>query len=74
LPKQRSLIFRQLNRRVGSLPDEIQVQALALNQLEVLSEALLDFKVHSHEGKDFFVSITAILQRYVQSPQALMRQ
>jgi predicted transposase YdaD len=42
---QRSLILRQLNRRVGSLPDGIQtkVQALALNQLEALSEALLDF-------------------------------
>jgi predicted transposase YdaD len=42
---QRSLILRQLNCRVGSLPDEIQaqVQALALNQLEALSEVLLDF-------------------------------
>jgi Domain of unknown function (DUF4351) len=44
---QRSLILRQLNRRVGSLPDgiraQVQVQALALNQLEALSEALLDF-------------------------------
>jgi hypothetical protein len=42
---QRSLILRQLNRRVGSLSDGIraQVQALALNQLEALSEALLDF-------------------------------
>jgi predicted transposase/invertase (TIGR01784 family) len=42
---QRSLILRQLNRQVGSLPDgmQAQVQALALNQLEALSEALLDF-------------------------------
>jgi predicted transposase YdaD len=42
---QRSLILRQLNRRVGSLPNEIQaqVEALSLNQLEILSEALLDF-------------------------------
>jgi predicted transposase/invertase (TIGR01784 family) len=42
---QRSLILRQLNRRVGSLPNAIQaqVEALSLNQLEILSEALLDF-------------------------------
>jgi predicted transposase/invertase (TIGR01784 family) len=42
---QRSLILRQLNRRVGSLSAEVQTQieALSLNQLEILSEALLDF-------------------------------
>jgi predicted transposase/invertase (TIGR01784 family) len=40
-----SLIFRQLSRRVGTLPAnvEAQVQALALPQLEALGEALLDF-------------------------------
>lgn len=41
----RSLILRQLARRVGTLPAgvEAQVQALALPQLEALGEALLDF-------------------------------
>ena len=42
---ERSLILRQLARRVGTLPAdaEAQVQALALPQLEALGEALLDF-------------------------------
>ena len=41
----RSLIFRQLTRRLGTLPTtaEAQVQALALPELEALGEALLDF-------------------------------
>ncbi len=41
----RSLILRQLTRRLGTLPTgvEAQVQALELQQLEGLSEALLDF-------------------------------
>jgi Domain of unknown function (DUF4351) len=41
----RSLILRQLSRRVGILPPsvEAQVQALDLPQLEALGEALLDF-------------------------------
>jgi predicted transposase/invertase (TIGR01784 family) len=41
----RSLILRQLTRRVGTLPANIetQVQALTLPQLEALGEALLDF-------------------------------
>jgi predicted transposase YdaD len=41
----RSLILRQLTRRLGILPTsvEAQVQALALRQLEALGEALLDF-------------------------------
>ncbi len=39
---ERSLILRQLTRRVGTLPAG-QVQALALPQLEALGEALLDF-------------------------------
>jgi predicted transposase/invertase (TIGR01784 family) len=41
----RSLILRQLARRVGTLPADVeaQVQALALQQLEALGEALLDF-------------------------------
>ncbi len=40
-----SLILRQLARRVGPLPAsvEAQVQSLKLQQLEALSEALLDF-------------------------------
>ena len=45
LKGERSLILRQLTRRVGTLPAgvEAQVQALALPQLEALGEALLDF-------------------------------
>jgi predicted transposase YdaD len=41
----RSLVLRQLNRRVGTLPETIQtqVEALPLEQLEALGEALLDF-------------------------------
>jgi predicted transposase/invertase (TIGR01784 family) len=41
----RSLILRQLSRRVGTLPAnvEAQVQALELPKLEALGEALLDF-------------------------------
>jgi predicted transposase/invertase (TIGR01784 family) len=41
----RSLILRLLNRRVGELPQDIrqQVEALPLEQLENLGEALLDF-------------------------------
>jgi hypothetical protein len=43
--ERRSLVLRLLNRKVGSLPDRIQsqVEALSLDQLGVLSEALLDF-------------------------------
>lgn len=42
---ERSLILRLLNRRVGTLPEAIQtqVEALPLEQLEMLGEALLDF-------------------------------
>jgi predicted transposase/invertase (TIGR01784 family) len=42
---ERSLILRQLSRRVGTLPSgvEAQVQALELLKLEALGEALLDF-------------------------------
>jgi Domain of unknown function (DUF4351) len=41
----RSLVLRQLNRRVGTLPEDIQTQvaALPLEQLETLGEDLLDF-------------------------------
>ncbi|BAY17575.1 hypothetical protein NIES21_34150 [Anabaenopsis circularis NIES-21] len=40
-----ALVLRQLQRRVGNLPDEVsqQVKNLSLEQLEALSEALLDF-------------------------------
>jgi len=42
---QRSLILRQLTRRVGQLPETIlaQVNELPIEQLEALGEALLDF-------------------------------
>lgn len=42
---ERSLIFRQLARRVGEVPEplRIQIEALPIEQLESLGEALLDF-------------------------------
>jgi hypothetical protein len=42
---ERSLIFRQLTRRLGAIPVEAesQIQTLSLEQLEALGEALLDF-------------------------------
>ena len=41
----RSLISRLLTRKLGSLPDSLQTQvnALSLEQLEALGEALFDF-------------------------------
>jgi hypothetical protein len=43
---ERSLILRQLNRRVGALSETArsQIDTLSLNQLEALGEALLDFR------------------------------
>ncbi|BAY88885.1 MULTISPECIES: DUF4351 domain-containing protein [unclassified Tolypothrix] len=40
-----SLVLRQVKKRVGELPPEIQerIQSLSLGQLEALGEALLDF-------------------------------
>jgi hypothetical protein len=37
--------LRQLNRRVGELPEEVRqgIESLSLEQLENLGEALLDF-------------------------------
>jgi predicted transposase YdaD len=45
LEERRSLILRQLSRRVGELTPTLrsQVQALSLAQLESLGESLLDF-------------------------------
>jgi predicted transposase/invertase (TIGR01784 family) len=42
---ERSLILRQLTRRVGDLPDSARshIDTLAITQLEALGEALLDF-------------------------------
>ncbi|HEY9826985.1 MAG TPA: Rpn family recombination-promoting nuclease/putative transposase [Stenomitos sp.] len=41
----RSLVLRQLKRRLGTFPSEMEdrVQSLGLTQLELLGEALLDF-------------------------------
>jgi predicted transposase/invertase (TIGR01784 family) len=46
---ERSLILRQLNRRLGSVSPELrfQVEQLSLQQLEALGEALLDFSTES---------------------------
>jgi Domain of unknown function (DUF4351) len=43
--RERSLILRQLTRRVGSLSTDLRsrVESLSLEQLESLGEALLDF-------------------------------
>jgi predicted transposase YdaD len=42
---ERSLVLRQLTRRVGELPQEVRqrIETLSLEQLENLGEALLDF-------------------------------
>ena len=42
---EQNLVLRQLQRRVGELPQEVieQIQALSLERLEALGEALLDF-------------------------------
>jgi predicted transposase YdaD len=42
---EQNLVIRLLQKRVGSLPEEIRkkIQTLSLNQLESLGEALLDF-------------------------------
>ena len=42
---EQNIVIRLLQKRVGSLPEEIRkkIQTLSLNQLESLGEALLDF-------------------------------
>ncbi|MBC6419217.1 MAG: DUF4351 domain-containing protein, partial [Prochloron sp. SP5CPC1] len=44
--RERSLLKRQLNRRLGAVSSELisQVETLPLDKLEDLGEALLDFK------------------------------
>ncbi|ABA21505.1 conserved hypothetical protein [Trichormus variabilis ATCC 29413] len=43
--RERSLILRQLQKRVGELPENVgdRLETLSLEQLENLGEALLDF-------------------------------
>jgi predicted transposase/invertase (TIGR01784 family) len=45
LEGEKNLVLRQLNRRLGNIPDGLvsQIQELAVEQLEALAEALLDF-------------------------------
>ncbi|MBW4695291.1 MAG: DUF4351 domain-containing protein [Lyngbya sp. HA4199-MV5] len=45
IERERSLILRQLTRKVGVLPEAmcLQVDSLPITQLESLGEALLDF-------------------------------
>jgi hypothetical protein len=45
LKGERKLVLRQLQRRVGELPQSVieHIQTLSLTQLETLGEALLDF-------------------------------
>ncbi|MDZ8106281.1 MAG: Rpn family recombination-promoting nuclease/putative transposase [Nostoc sp. DedQUE12a] len=42
---ERIIVLRQLNRRVGNIPDALlsQIQGLSVEQLEALGDALLDF-------------------------------
>ncbi|MEH2390844.1 MAG: DUF2887 domain-containing protein [Nostoc sp.] len=42
---ERKIVLRQLNRRVGNIPDPLlsQIQGLSVEQLEALGDALLDF-------------------------------
>ncbi len=42
---EQNIVIRLLQRRVGELPQEViqEIQTLSLEQLEALSEALLDF-------------------------------
>jgi Domain of unknown function (DUF4351) len=46
LQREQMLILRLLTRRVGNLPEAVRsrVEALPLNNLESLGEALLDFQ------------------------------
>ncbi len=42
----RSLVLRQLTRKLGTLPEmmlQLRFELLAVNELEALGEALLDF-------------------------------
>ncbi len=41
-----SLVLRQLNRRVGTLPESVtsKISDLSIEQIESLAEALLDFQ------------------------------
>ncbi len=43
---ERSLVLRQLTRRIGELPESVtqQVNTLSIQSLEALGEALLDFR------------------------------
>ncbi len=44
--RQRSLILRQLTRRIGVVPESLtdRIQALSIENLELLAEDLLDFQ------------------------------
>ena len=57
--QQRSLILRQLTRKIGVLSDEWcdRVRSLPMDQVEVLGEALLDFQ----GAEDFQAWLEAIL-------------
>jgi predicted transposase YdaD len=45
LQRERSLVLKLLARKVGALSPEMltQVEALSIDQMEILGEALLDF-------------------------------
>jgi hypothetical protein len=49
LEQAQALVLRQLQKRVGDLPEQVQerIQSLSLEQLEALGEALLDFRAIS---------------------------
>lgn len=49
LEERQAIVLRQLNRKVGQLPEELRarVAALAPETLLTLSEALLDFTIQA---------------------------
>lgn len=49
LEGEQAIILKQLKRRIGELSPEIQqcIQSFSINQLETLSEALLDFNTRA---------------------------
>jgi predicted transposase YdaD len=57
IQRERSLVLKQLTRRVGELSPELtaQVEALSVEQLEALGEALLDF-TQPHELPTWFTN------------------
>ncbi|MCU0570980.1 MAG: DUF4351 domain-containing protein, partial [Oculatellaceae cyanobacterium Prado106] len=67
---EQSLVLRLLTRRVGHLPESLQAQvtALALDQLEALGEALLDF-TDLKNLEDWLAQVNAPRPRRKRNPK-----